>query len=104
MLFNLLGNSFYQIEKNKRGEIFIQTEITPKWNILHIRDTAGSVSPDALAHLFDDFKTSRKNGTGVGLAFCKLTMESFGGHISAHSVEGDYIEFVLSFPKYNEST
>ncbi|MBY0545601.1 MAG: HAMP domain-containing histidine kinase [Gammaproteobacteria bacterium] len=104
ILFNLIGNAFYQIEKNKQGQIFIQTETTPKWNILCIRDTAGGVSPDALAHLFDGFKTSRKNGTGVGLAFCKLTMESFGGHISAHSVEGDYIEFVLSFPIHKEST
>ncbi|NNM58557.1 MAG: PAS domain-containing protein [Legionellales bacterium] len=98
ILFNLLGNAFYQIAKHNRGEIFITTETGKDWNILRVKDTAGGVSPGVLEHLFEGFKTSRDTGTGVGLAFCKLTMESFGGSITAHSVEGDYIEFVLLFP------
>lgn len=104
ILFNLLGNSFYQINKNGRGEIFIESETGKDWNILRVRDTAGGVSPEMLEHLFEGFKTSRATGTGVGLAFCKLTMESFGGNIKAHSIEGDYIEFVLSFPVCTEDT
>lgn len=98
ILFNLIGNALQQIEQNGRGEIYIKTSRGEKYNHLHVRDTAGGVSQAVLGTLFDDFKSTKKNGTGIGLAYCKLTMESFGGSISAHSVEGDYIEFILSFP------
>ena len=36
-------------------------------------------------------------GTGVGLAFCKTIMISYGGDIICNSIEGEYTEFVLSF-------
>ncbi len=64
-----------------------------------VKDTAGSVNSTIVDNLFDSYQTTKQQGTGVGLAFCKLTMESFQGTISCHSVEGDHIEFVLSFPK-----
>lgn len=96
---NLIKNSLYQIHHKNKGEIFISTRDDGEDNQILIKDTAGGASPDIVENLFDGYKTTKKQGTGVGLAFCKLTMESFQGSISCHSVEGDYIEFVLSFPK-----
>ena len=98
ILFNLLNNAFDQIEKSKKGEIFISTKKENTKNILCIKDTACGASPEVLAHLFDGYYTTKPDGTGVGLAFCKLTMESFGGDITCHSIEGEYIEFNLCFP------
>jgi signal transduction histidine kinase len=99
ILNNLVKNAFYQIHKNGCGEIFIKTDDGGEMNLLRVKDTAGGASPEIVNTLFEGFKTTKKEGTGVGLGFCKLTMESFGGDITCHSVEGDYIEFVLSFPK-----
>ncbi|MBY0543994.1 MAG: PAS domain-containing sensor histidine kinase [Gammaproteobacteria bacterium] len=99
ILFNLIANSLQQINKNQIGKIFISTELGRKFNILRIRDTAGGAPQHIIEHLFDGYVTTKKKGTGVGLAFCKLTMKSFGGNITCHSVEGDYIEFVLKFPQ-----
>lgn len=98
ILFNLFNNALEQIRKNKSGAIFINTRRDKNNNLLCIRDTAGGASPDVIAHLFDGYYTTKKEGTGVGLAFCKLTMESFGGDITCHSIEGEYMEFTLSFP------
>ncbi|MFN7097967.1 MAG: PAS domain-containing protein [Gammaproteobacteria bacterium] len=98
ILFNLLGNAFHQIQKYNSGMIFISAGKSDRKNILRIKDTAGHVNPEMIPHLFKDFHTSKTQGTGVGLAFCKLTMESFGGHIEANYIEGDYIEFILTFP------
>ncbi|MBY0544256.1 MAG: PAS domain-containing sensor histidine kinase [Gammaproteobacteria bacterium] len=98
IIFNLLGNAFHQIAKNNKGEIFISTEVGSAFNIVRVRDTAGGISPEKIDHLFDAYVTHETTGTGVGLAFCKLTMQNFGGDITCHSVEGDYIEFCLSFP------
>jgi CheY-like chemotaxis protein len=35
----------------------------------------------------------------LGLVFCKRAMQSFGGDISCNSREGEFCEFILSFPK-----
>lgn len=102
LLFNLINNAIEQINKNKGGEIFISTEKGEEINILRIKDTAGGASPDIVTHLFDGYRTTKKNGTGVGLAFCQLTMKSFGGDITCEAVEGDYMAFTLSFPAIND--
>lgn len=99
IIFNLMQNALYQIHKNDKGQILISSEDGGDCNILRIRDTAGGVSPEVVAHFFDAYRTTKQEGTGLGLAFCKLTMKSFGGDIACHSIEGDYIEFVLTFPK-----
>jgi PAS domain S-box-containing protein len=100
IISNLIKNALYQIEKNQRGEIFINGEDGNTVNILRFRDTAGGAPPEIVSHLFDGYKSHTTGGTGVGLAFCKFTMQSMGGDITCHSVEGDYIEFVLTFPKH----
>ena len=57
------------------------------------------ISVNVLKSLFQSFHSHSKSGTGLGLAFCKMTMESYGGNITCNSKEGEYTEFVLSFPK-----
>lgn len=99
IIFNLLNNSFYQINKNGKGEIFISSEEHPEFNIIRFKDTGGGASNEIAGHIFEGYKTTKEQGTGVGLAFCNLTMRSFGGDMTCHSVDGDYIEFVLTFPK-----
>jgi PAS domain S-box-containing protein len=104
ILFNLIKNSLEQIKQNKRGEIFITTEMGEKENVLHVKDTAGGAPPEIVEHLFDGYKTTKKEGTGVGLAFCKKLMQDFGGNITCHSEYGNFIEFVLTFPKVTEKS
>ncbi|MFN7096776.1 MAG: ATP-binding protein [Gammaproteobacteria bacterium] len=104
IIFNLIGNSLEQIEKNKKGEIYITTDQNEKFNLLRYKDTAGGATSEIVSRLFDGYKTTKKSGTGVGLAFCKLTMQSFKGDITCHSVDGDYIEFILSFPKIDKES
>ena len=97
ILFNLITNSLQQIEKNERGKIYIFTENRNNTHILHFKDTAGGASEETINKLFSGYHTTKKEGTGVGLAFCKLAMQSCGGDITCHSKEGDYIEFELFF-------
>ena len=69
------------------------------FNLITVKDTAGGASPEVIDKLFSGYFTTKKNGTGIGLSFCKKTMKNFGGDITCHNVYGKYIEFVLSFPK-----
>lgn len=99
ILINLIRNALDQIASNGQGEITISTEDSPQGNLLKIKDTAGGAPPEVVANFFRGYFTTKKNGTGVGLAFCKKTMENFGGQILCNSVDGKSMEFILVFPK-----
>jgi len=102
ILFNLIRNAIDQISLNGRGEITITTETAPEGNIIKIKDTAGGAHPEVVDNFFKGYFTTKINGTGIGLAFCKNTMKNFGGDIIYNSVYGEYIEFILIFPKIEQ--
>ena len=69
-----------------------------------VRDTGAGIAPDELEHIFDRYtqfarKTGReRGGAGLGLAYCKLAIESFSGMIWAESVNGLGSEFIILLP------
>lgn len=98
VLFNLIKNALYVIATAQRGEIHIWTEYSDKFNYLHFKDTAKGMTTQQLSRLFNHFYTTTFMGTGIGLSFCKLVMNGFGGNIVCEAEEGRYALFSLSFP------
>jgi len=103
VLFNLIKNSLYHISKAGKGDIEITLRSTPQGNELVFRDAGTGIPPSVLPHIFTRFYSwSSDNdsglGAGIGLAFCRSVMNSFGGKISCESRAGEYTEFVLTFP------
>ncbi len=96
---NLIKNAYEQIQQNGRGEIFLSLEHQEEKFLLRLRDTAGGAPREVVEKMFSGFFTTKEGGTGVGLPFCQRTLRAFGGDIVATSVEGDFMEFVLVFPK-----
>jgi PAS domain S-box-containing protein len=99
ILFNLIKNSLYHIRAANKGEIRIWQESTAGENLLFFRDTGAGIPEDVLPSIFQQFFTTTRSGTGLGLAYCKSTMKSFGGHIKCLSKLGEFTQFELSFPK-----
>jgi two-component system, CAI-1 autoinducer sensor kinase/phosphatase CqsS len=98
VIFNLLKNSLYAIKAVNRGDINIHISAESSHHILRFTDTASGISPSVLKHIFDTFYTTKQSaGTGIGLAFCRQTIESFGGEMQCESIEGKHTTFVLSF-------
>ena len=100
ILYNLIRNSLCAIGNAGKGRVTIKLESEGKFNRLIFRDTASGIKKDFLPKIFNLFesKMAGQGGTGVGLAYCKEIMRSYGGDITCDSVEGEYTEFVLSFP------
>ena len=95
VLFNLLKNALYYVKAARKGEISIWVESTPKGNYLYFKDTGKGVAASVVPHIFDRFYAHTRHGTGIGLAFCKTVIESFGGTIVCDSIEGEYTTFIL---------
>lgn len=98
VFFNLLKNGFYSIEAAGKGSISVEFESNESSNLLHFKDTGAGIKPEDLPYIFDGFFTTRIDGTGAGLAFCKRTLHSFGADIRVDSVSGEYASFTLEFP------
>lgn len=74
-----------------------------------VRDTGSGIPKDELARIFDrytqlDQRTEReRGGAGLGLAYCKLAIESFNGMIWAECEAGQGSEFVMLLPCCSDS-
>ncbi len=72
--------------------------------LLSVRDTGAGIPPDELKCIFDRYTQSSSNngrergGAGLGLSFCKLAVESFGGVIWAESKTDQGSEFIILLP------
>ncbi len=99
VLFNILKNAIYFIRKAGKGQIHIWIESTTQENTIHFKDTGMGIHPENIAKIFEPFFTAGTNkGTGVGLAFCRMTMQALGGGIRCESQWQEYTEFTLTFP------
>jgi signal transduction histidine kinase len=50
---------------------------------IEIKDTGAGIPPQTLDRLFEPFNSTKQGHVGLGLAFCKSTLESMGGSIEA---------------------
>jgi signal transduction histidine kinase len=52
---------------------------------IEVKDTGAGIPPPAMDRLFEPFNSTKQGHAGLGLAFCKSTLESLGGSIEAAS-------------------
>jgi PAS domain S-box-containing protein len=97
VLFNLIKNALHYVKAARKGEITITAKNEDGYNILIFKDTGAGIPDDIMPHIFEQFFSNTAYGTGVGLAFCKIVMESMQGRIECTSKQGEYTKFVLYF-------
>lgn len=99
VLINLINNSLDALRSAESGLIRITIVSDSAGNRVEFLDDGEGIDSEVLPHIFDRFFTTKKRGgnSGVGLAFCKNVMESFGGSIICESQQGKYTLFTLRF-------
>jgi signal transduction histidine kinase len=98
VLFNLLKNALYSVRSAGKGNILIRLEVGQHINTLVFRDEGEGIKVEVMPHIFEGFFTTKADGTGAGLAFCKRTIKRFGGEILCHSQPGEFTEFQIKLP------
>lgn len=99
VIYNLIDNAIRFVQRG-RGIRAIDITTDASNRTLTVADTGPGIPQSQIKHIFDRFYTTETygQGTGIGLSFCKSTMESIGGSIECESVEGEYTKFTLTFP------
>ncbi len=99
VLLNLILNARQATGEN--GTIDISTAYDGELVIVEIVDTGTGMSVAQLENLFQPFKSSKKNGLGVGLFQCKRIVEDHQGMIHIESQEGRGTTVIITFPTKN---
>ncbi len=63
-----------------------------------VSDTGVGIEPEVLKQIFDPFFSTRKVGSGLGLAVVHSIVKKHGGHISVDSIPGRGTSFRLHLP------
>jgi len=100
VLINLVKNSLNAIARARKGTIQIKTLQSKQGDSLVVRDTGCGIPQQQLPFIFKRFYSYPPNsGTGIGLAFCRDMLQNWGAQISCISEEGNFTEFVITFPR-----
>ncbi len=84
----------------------LQTEVTSTDDNIKITitDTGGGMSLDTKNQLFNPYFTTKKTGTGLGMAIVLKIIEAHSGTITVSSVEGKGTEIIIQLPLNQRSS
>lgn len=97
VFLNLVLNAIQAMQH--RGRVTISTRAGHRDLVVSVADSGPGIRPDAIAHIFQPFFTTRSQGTGLGLAIVKKIVEAHGGRIEAASPPGSGAVFTVTLPK-----
>lgn len=101
VFLNLITNAIESCYENNGGEVVIRTHTTGSdggreihWTVT---DNGIGIEKDDRARIFDDFYTSKENGTGLGLSVCKMLTDEQKATINFESEVGVGTTFKIIF-------
>ena len=97
-LYNVIRNA-YQAVNQKAGEISIQTHVTDFEVTLAISDNGSGISPEVMGAMFEPFKTTKTEGTGLGMLIVRRILREHGGELEVESEEDVGTKVTLFFPR-----
>lgn len=95
-LSNLLRNSVEAT--GGAGHIQVELAANDGGVELTVRDDGPGIPPPLLARLFEPYVTGKPDGTGLGLALVRSTIEAHGGTVQARNADGGGAEFRVWLP------
>ena len=96
VLLNLLTNASHAVRG--RGSVRITTRNATVPPEIRVIDNGPGVAPEIRDHLFEPFRTTRPDGTGLGLFISRRAVEAAGGTLTHEETPGGGATFVVHLP------
>jgi two-component system sensor histidine kinase HydH len=97
VLINLIKNALEAMDE-AGGVITLSTMFKGDQVHLSVEDTGKGIEPEIIQDIFNPFFTTKKTGTGLGLAVINKIIEDHYGTISVKSSKGQGTSFTINLP------
>ncbi len=98
VLINLVQNAEHALDGEREGHVALNARLNPRGHVtMAVIDNGPGISSEVSQRIFVPFFTTRKEGSGVGLALSRQIMIAHGGTLSYQPVETGGAEFRLVF-------
>ncbi len=97
VFMNLMLNAI-EAMKDTGGELTIRSRLSPEGrHIVSVSDTGVGLPAESREQIFDPFRTTKPQGTGMGLTITRSIVESYGGRVwaTANQKAGATFHFIL---------
>lgn len=100
VILNLIANSRDSFKENKiKGNIFLEINVFEDSFLISIKDNGPGMPKQIKENIFKEKNSSKGHqGTGMGLAYCKLIIELHLGKISLVNSDETGTEFLIKLP------
>lgn len=102
VVMNLVVNSRDAMQQG--GTLTIRTAVSNGMGLLTVRDTGMGMPPEILQNIFEPLFTTKRSGTGLGLAVAHQVIARHGGSIHAESTPGAGTVFEILLPLATATT
>ncbi len=97
VLINLLKNAMEALEPNPNPRIILKGTYDNNAVIIQITDNGPGIIPEAIERIFVPFFTTKKTGSGIGLALSRQIMQMHNGTLTVESEPDVNTTFTLRF-------
>jgi two-component system nitrogen regulation sensor histidine kinase NtrY len=99
VMLNLLQNAQQALSGRDAAKVILKAGLNRQGHVsLEISDNGPGVSDEIAKKIFVPFFTTRREGSGVGLALTRQVMLSHGGSVTLASSDSGGAKFTLTFP------
>jgi signal transduction histidine kinase len=95
-ILNLMINALQAMPEG--GELILSLASAAGDATITVTDTGPGISPDAITRIFHAYFTTKRGGTGLGLAMAKRIVEEHGGRLTVQSEQGKGSQFQIRLP------
>jgi two-component system, sporulation sensor kinase E len=95
--FNLVKNALQAMESE--GILKITTEVTSRFVSVCFADNGPGISSENLGAIYEPYRTTKEEGSGLGLMIVQRILRDHGGEIEISSTPDHGTSFTLHFPR-----
>ena len=97
VLINLVKNAMESLSQNGAGKIELNGKYADQSIIIEVIDNGPGIIPEAINRIFVPFFTTKKTGSGIGLALSRQIMQMHNGSLTVESNPDVKTVFTLRF-------
>lgn len=97
VLINLVKNAVEALAHTENPRAEVNARVVDSNPIIEIIDNGSGIVPEAINRIFVPFFTTKKTGSGIGLALSRQIMQMHNGSVSVESTPGVKTVFTLRF-------